>query len=81
MARPSARRLTRRALLGASAGLIALPAPGLAEAPGYPSRPLTLIVPWPAGGQTDLTMRLLGDLAARHLGQPVVVVLLLLLVG
>ena len=44
-----------------------------AEPPPYPSRPITLIVPWPAGGATDISMRILADLAARQLGQPVVV--------
>jgi tripartite-type tricarboxylate transporter receptor subunit TctC len=39
----------------------------------YPSRPITLIVPWPAAGATDISMRILADLAARQLGQPVVV--------
>jgi tripartite-type tricarboxylate transporter receptor subunit TctC len=38
----------------------------------FPNRPITLWVPWPAGGATDLTLRLLGDLAARQLGQKVV---------
>ena len=44
------------------------------EAAAYPVRPISLIVPWPAGGQTDITMRILADAASRHLGQPVVVV-------
>jgi len=39
----------------------------------FPSHPITLWVPWPAGGATDLTMRLLADLAARHLGQKVLI--------
>jgi tripartite-type tricarboxylate transporter receptor subunit TctC len=39
----------------------------------FPARPVTLWVPWPAGGATDLTMRLLADLAGRQLGQRVVV--------
>ncbi len=37
----------------------------------FPQRPVTLWVPWPAGGATDNTMRLLADLAGRHLGQAV----------
>ena len=37
----------------------------------YPQRPITLWVPWPAGGATDLTMRLLAELASRQLGQRV----------
>lgn len=45
-----------------------------AELPSaFPSRPITMIVPWPAGGATDITMRILADLAARQLGQPIVV--------
>src|SRR5262245_50341541 len=39
----------------------------------YPSRPITLICPWPAGGGTDLHLRKIAEIAARHLGQPVVV--------
>lgn len=39
----------------------------------FPSRPITLWVPWPAGGATDLTLRLLADLASQHLGQKVLV--------
>ena len=50
-------------------------ASGARAQPGstYPNRPITLIVPWPAGGATDITMRLLGDIASRSLGVPVVV--------
>ena len=63
----------RRALLGATGALLASPAWALAQPAAWPSRPVTLIVPWPAGGQTDITMRILAELAARSLGQPVVV--------
>jgi tripartite-type tricarboxylate transporter receptor subunit TctC len=73
MAGPRLRRCSRRALLGAAAGAVALPAFALAQPASYPARAITLIVPWPAGGQTDITMRILADLAARRLGQAVVV--------
>lgn len=66
-------RWTRRAVLGATASAIALPAFALAQPASYPARPISLIVPWPAGGQTDITMRILAELAGRQLGQPVVV--------
>src|SRR5688572_3628713 len=46
---------------------------GQAAAQAFPSRPVTLICPWPPGGPTDLHLRKLGEIAARHLGQPVVV--------
>ena len=39
----------------------------------YPSKPITLIVPWPAGGSTDISMRAIADSASKVLGQPVVV--------
>jgi len=39
----------------------------------YPSRPITLIVPWPAGGSSDLYFRKLGEVAAKHLGQNLVI--------
>jgi tripartite-type tricarboxylate transporter receptor subunit TctC len=40
----------------------------------YPNRPITLIVPWGAGGGTDATARIIGSLLERELGQPINVV-------
>ena len=40
----------------------------------YPDRPITLIVPWGAGGGTDATARIIGVLLEKELGQPVNVV-------
>ena len=40
----------------------------------YPDRPITLIVPWGAGGGTDATARILGALLEKELGQPINVV-------
>jgi tripartite-type tricarboxylate transporter receptor subunit TctC len=66
---------TRRGLLasvaGASAGLKF--APAFAQA-AFPSRPLTFIVPWGAGGGTDATARIVASILERDLGQPVNVV-------
>src|SRR5258708_35578212 len=56
----------------AALSLLAL-APCAALAQGFPNRPITLIVPWPAGGSTDTHLRKLADLAGKHLGQPVIV--------
>ncbi len=44
-----------------------------AIAQGFPTRPVTLIVPWPAGGSTDLAMRALATSTEKHLGQSIVV--------
>lgn len=37
---------------------------------GYPNKPITMIIPWQAGGSSDLSMRAFGDAAAKYLGQP-----------
>jgi len=60
----------RRGALATGAALLA--APALAQA-RYPDRPVRLIVPWGAGGATDVLMRALGDSLSRRLGQPVVI--------
>jgi len=61
----------RRAMLVAA---LALVAPiGAAQAQAFPARPITLIVPWPAGGSTDRHHRALAEIAAKHLGQTIVV--------
>jgi tripartite-type tricarboxylate transporter receptor subunit TctC len=39
----------------------------------FPSRPITLIVPWAAAGSTDITMRILAEQAGRILGQNIIV--------
>ncbi|MDQ8728384.1 tripartite tricarboxylate transporter substrate binding protein [Bradyrhizobium sp. LHD-71] len=62
-----------RSLAVAVAGTIGLTFPFHAVAQNFPTRPITLIVPFPAGGPTDLAMRALGEAAAKHLGQPVIV--------
>jgi tripartite-type tricarboxylate transporter receptor subunit TctC len=64
--------LSRRLLL-ASCGAAALLAPLGASAQAFPTRPVTLVVPWPAGGSTDRHMRALAELASKHLGQNVIV--------
>lgn len=46
---------------------------GQAFAQDYPVKPITLIVPWPAGGSTDISMRAIAEVAAKHLGQPLVI--------
>ena len=38
----------------------------------YPERPIKLIIPWPAGGDTDIILRIVANSVQKHLGQPIV---------
>jgi tripartite-type tricarboxylate transporter receptor subunit TctC len=61
----------RNVLIAAVWALLAVTAP--ARAQNFPTRPVTLIVPFPPGGSTDLAARLMADKMGQALGQPVVV--------
>jgi tripartite-type tricarboxylate transporter receptor subunit TctC len=64
----------RRQFLHLAAGAALLPAvPRLATAQAYPSRPITMVVPYAAGGPTDVVARVLADRMRVHLGQPLLV--------
>jgi tripartite-type tricarboxylate transporter receptor subunit TctC len=65
---------TRRATLAAGLALPGLALPGLAHAQAWPSRPLTVIVPWAAGGGTDTVVRIVAAGLEKEIGQPVNVV-------
>jgi len=57
----------------AAAALLCALAPAIAIAQSYPARPITLIVPFPPGGTTDVLARSLGQDLGKALGQPVVI--------
>lgn len=67
--------LKRRSFLAAGASAAAAGLPGFAGAQeaGFPSRAVTLIVPFPAGGTADVVFRALAKATEPHLGQPVIV--------
>ncbi len=44
-----------------------------AHAESFPSKPVKLIVPWPPGGSTDVTLRVLAQTTAKYLGQPIII--------
>lgn len=55
----------------AAAALFAWTVPAAAQ--DFPTRPVTLIVPWPAGGATDIGLRGLAEATEKHLGQRIVI--------
>jgi tripartite-type tricarboxylate transporter receptor subunit TctC len=67
-------KLARRRFLQLASGAIASPAVShVAHAQAWPTRPITLVVPYPPGGPTDTIARLLADRMRASLGQPVVI--------
>ncbi|MCK6454445.1 MAG: tripartite tricarboxylate transporter substrate binding protein [Alphaproteobacteria bacterium] len=66
--------MNRRSLLGAVVGLVAAGLMAGGAGAAYPERPITLVVPWAAGGGTDAVARILGTLLEKDLKQPVNVV-------
>ncbi|CAN7649035.1 MULTISPECIES: Bug family tripartite tricarboxylate transporter substrate binding protein [unclassified Variovorax] len=65
--------LNRRAWLCAAASALALGAGGVAHAQAYPNKPIKMVVPFAAGGGTDVLARVIGEKLAAGLGQPVVI--------
>ena len=65
---------TRRRLLRLAAGTVVAPLVGrTARAQAYPARPVTLIVPYGAGGPTDSIARIVAERMRAPLGQPVII--------
>src|SRR5713226_8970914 len=62
-----------RAILGLALAAAAAACAGIAAAQTFPSKPVTLICPWPPGGTTDVHLRKFAEIAQKYLGQPVVI--------
>jgi hypothetical protein len=67
-------KLPRRQFLQLAAGAAALPAVSrIARAQAYPSRPVRIVVGFPAGGTTDTMARLMGQWLSERLGQQFII--------
>lgn len=74
MQTPSARLSRRHALASAlAAGLVGLAAPGAAPAQDWPTKAVTLVVPYGPGASNDTFTRAIAEVMSRDLGQPFVV--------
>lgn len=68
--------LSRRRLLATAAAVVAVPAMGTVgaqQAAAFPTKPIRLVVPYGAGGPTDVHLRVVAQQAASRLGQPVII--------
>src|SRR5262245_16020377 len=67
-------KFPRRKFLHMAAGAVALPAVSrIASAQGYPTRPITMVVPFAAGGATDTIGRVMAERLKISLGQSIIV--------
>jgi tripartite-type tricarboxylate transporter receptor subunit TctC len=67
-------KLPRRKFLQFAGAAVAVPAfPRIVKAQAYPSRPITMIVPFPAGGPADVPARVLAERMRNSLGQSIII--------
>lgn len=67
------KKLTRRTFLTGSAAVLYAPVEKTKAQSAWPARPIRIVVPYPAGGQTDGIARAFGDYLARRVGKPVII--------
>src|SRR5579884_66371 len=71
MRNPTRRSVLASALAGLGASALAVPHRAMADT--YPGKPIALLVPWSAGGSTDILARIVGQQLFASMGQPVVI--------
>ena len=65
--------MPRRHIIQWGAAALTAVSLGTASAQSFPAKPVKLVIAFPAGGPTDISMRVLADNASKILGQPVIV--------
>ena len=65
--------ISRRVSIATLALTAALALPTMAFAQNYPTRPITVVVPFPAGGPSDVVARIVTEAMSKHLGQSMVI--------
>jgi len=73
MIAPTRRRLAAWLLAGVATGLALAQGPAQAQAQAFPNQPIKLVVPYPAGGATDILARTVAQKLQESLGQPAIV--------
>ena len=63
--------MRRRQFVTAAAASIALPAPSIVRAQQWPARQVKIVIPYPPGGPTDISTRIVMEKVGRLLGQPI----------
>ena len=66
-------QMARRVFLIAACCFVLQALPANAQSDDYPSRPITLIVPFPAGGSSDIVMRLTAQKVSEAIGKPIII--------
>jgi tripartite-type tricarboxylate transporter receptor subunit TctC len=67
------KKLTRRTFVTGSAAVLCAPSGKTEAQSSWPTRQIRILVPYPAGGQTDGIARAFGDYLARQVGKPVII--------
>ena len=67
------KKLTRRMFVTGSAAVLCAPSVKTEAQSSWPARQIRILVPYPAGGQTDGIARAFGDYLARQVGKPVII--------
>src|SRR5215470_15481829 len=62
-----------RSALVCAAAVLGVVSAGIARADDYPSRPITILVPFPPGGSTDIVVRLVANKVSESLKQPIII--------